>query len=120
MTPSVRPALQVIEFARRLAPEPRRALKLALKGLAHGRGDFRALDGSLSGYFRLRVGRHRVVFNYLDAGTLEAVFAEDRNLVYDVFEAEFKQEFNGEASTEANLLPGAKIKVHGEVIPQKK
>jgi hypothetical protein len=38
----------------------------------------------------------------------------------DTFEAEFKQDFTGEASTEANLLPGAKIKVHGEVLPDKK
>jgi hypothetical protein len=38
----------------------------------------------------------------------------------DVFEAEFKQEFNGEASTEANLLPGVRIKVHGELVPKKK
>src|SRR5262249_52422303 len=29
----------------------------------------------------------------------------------DIFEAEFKQDFTGEASTEANLLPGASTKV---------
>jgi hypothetical protein len=38
----------------------------------------------------------------------------------DVFEAEFKQDFTGEASTEANLLPGAKTRVHGIVLPEKK
>ena len=49
----------------------------------------RALEGSLSGYYRLRVGRHRIILSYADAGAIEAVFIEDRNLVYDVFEAEF-------------------------------
>lgn len=38
----------------------------------------------------------------------------------DIFEAEFKQDFTGEPSTEANLMPGAKTKVHGEVVPEKK
>jgi hypothetical protein len=38
----------------------------------------------------------------------------------DTFEAEFKQDFTGEASTEADLLPGASIKVHGQVVPVKK
>jgi mRNA interferase RelE/StbE len=89
MTHSVRPAVQVIEFVRRLAPEQRRAVKSALKESAHGRCDIRALEGSLSGNYRLRVGRHRVIFNYADTGAIEATFIEDRNLVYDVFEAEF-------------------------------
>jgi hypothetical protein len=31
--------------------------------------------------------------------------------------AEFKQEFTGEAVTDANLLPGADTKVHGQVMP---
>jgi hypothetical protein len=37
----------------------------------------------------------------------------------DTFEAEFKQDFTGEASTEANLLPGATIKVHGKMVQPK-
>lgn len=34
----------------------------------------------------------------------------------DEFLAEFKQDFNGEASTAAELIPGATKKVHGEVV----
>lgn len=34
----------------------------------------------------------------------------------DQFEAEFKQEFTGEAATEATLIPGATSKVRGEVL----
>lgn len=83
----VRPALQVIEYARRLAPEPRRAVKQALLELRLERGDIRALEGSLTGYYRLRGGRHRIIFNYAVEGAIEAVFIEERQLVYEVFEA---------------------------------
>ncbi|MBA3992544.1 MAG: hypothetical protein C0469_03385 [Cyanobacteria bacterium DS2.3.42] len=40
----------------------------------------------------------------------------------DIFHAEFKQNFTGEAATDAQLLPGASTKVHGEQIktPKKK
>lgn len=38
----------------------------------------------------------------------------------DEFLAEFKEEFTGEAATEANLLPGANAKVHGQVMPGEK
>ena len=89
MSRVVRPSTQIIEYARRLAPEPRRALKLALAGLREERGDIRALEANLSGYYRLRVGRHRIVFNYAADGAIEAIFVEERQLVYEVFEAQF-------------------------------
>jgi mRNA interferase RelE/StbE len=85
----LRPALQVVEFAKRLAPEPRRAVKHALRELRAERGDIRALEGGLSGYYRLRVGRFRIIFAYAADGAIEAVFMEERFLVYEVFEAEF-------------------------------
>lgn len=37
----------------------------------------------------------------------------------DVYLAEFKQEFTGEAASSASLIPGAKSKVHGEVMEDK-
>jgi mRNA interferase RelE/StbE len=89
MNRTVRPAIQVIEYVRRLAPEARRVVRLALKGLLHERGDIRALEGTLAGYHRLRAGRHRIIFNYAGDGAIEAVFIEERSLVYEVFEAEF-------------------------------
>lgn len=89
MNRPLRLADQVVAFARRLAPEPRRALKQALAELARERGDIRALEGALSGYYRLRVGRHRVIFSYAQDGAIEAIFIEQRALVYEVFEAEF-------------------------------
>jgi mRNA interferase RelE/StbE len=35
------------------------------------------------------VGRHRVIFNYAADGAIEAVFIEERHLVYEIFEAQF-------------------------------
>ncbi|MGA7275483.1 MAG: hypothetical protein WBX14_11620 [Candidatus Udaeobacter sp.] len=46
---------QVVAFVARRAPEPRRALRAALRGLARERGDIRALEGPLKDYHRLRV-----------------------------------------------------------------
>jgi mRNA interferase RelE/StbE len=89
MSRAVRPSTQVIEYARRLAPEPRRAVKQALAGLREERGDIRALEANLSGYHRLRVGRHRIVLSYAADGAIEAIFLEERQLVYELFEAEF-------------------------------
>jgi mRNA interferase RelE/StbE len=87
----VRPATQVIKYARRLAPEPRRAVKHALSGLRQERGDIQALEGNLAGYNRLRVGRHRIIFSYAADGAIEAIFIEERQLVYEVFEAQLIQ-----------------------------
>ncbi len=89
MSRVVRPSTQVIEYARRLAPEPRRAIKHALVELREERADICALEANLSGYYRLRVGRHRIVFNYAADGAIEAIFIEERHLVYELFEAQF-------------------------------
>jgi mRNA interferase RelE/StbE len=85
----VRPSVQVVGYARRLAPVPRRAVKLALVGLRSERGDIRALEGNLAGYYRLRVGRHRIIFSYAADNAIEAIVIEERQLVYEIFEAQF-------------------------------
>lgn len=95
MSRVVRPSRQVIEYASRLAPEPRRAVKQALVDLRKERGDIRALEGDLSGYYRLRVGRHRIIFSYAADGAIDAIFIEERGLIYDVFEAEFVKRLKG-------------------------
>ena len=76
-------------FVRRLAPEPRRAMKRALIGLRQEKGDIRALDQSLTGYYRLRVGKFRVIFRYRDGKTIDALYAAERGIVYEVFEEQF-------------------------------
>jgi mRNA interferase RelE/StbE len=75
-----------IDFIRRLPPIPRKALRNALAELREERGDINSLEDPLTGYNRLRVGKYRVIFRYVENMTIEVVFVEDRKLVYDVFE----------------------------------
>ena len=55
---------EVLDYLRKLPPEPRHALRLAIKELAHERGDIRAVTDDLEGFCRLRVGSYRVIFEY--------------------------------------------------------
>jgi mRNA interferase RelE/StbE len=89
MSRLLRPSLQVIAFVSRLAPQPRRAIKLALMAFCNEEGNICALEGNLSGYYRLRLGRHRIIFSYAADGAIEALFIEERQLVYEIFEAQF-------------------------------
>ncbi len=78
----------VLEFLRRLPPEPRHRLRESIRSLAFERGDTKALDGKLDGYHRLRVGSYRVIFIYsVDSGrrVIECLFAERRAFIYDLF-----------------------------------
>ena len=79
---------QVVAFIRRLAPEPRRALRQGLRGLASGKGDLRQLEAPLQGYHRLRIGAFRVIFAYGEKRAIECVFAKRRSLVYEIFARE--------------------------------
>ena len=82
---TVKLSQQVARFVRGLAPEPRRKLRLALKSLSRGRGNIEALEGPLSGYYRLRVGSYRVLLFYTVSNQVECVFAEHRSIVYEIF-----------------------------------
>jgi len=76
-------------FLQSLAPEPRRRLWRAIKGLAADKGDVKQLDGSLASFWRLRVAQMRVVF-YPAARTnqrmITCFFADHRATVYSVLE----------------------------------
>ncbi|HVU38923.1 MAG TPA: hypothetical protein VHC95_11360 [Opitutales bacterium] len=88
MKRTLRPSRQVIDFACRLAPVPRRMLKRALADLRNDGGDIQPLEANLTGYHRLRVGRFRVIFKYQPGNVIDIIFVEERALVYEVFEAE--------------------------------
>lgn len=75
---------QVVDFVRRLPPDPRRRLRRALRDLAHERGDLKPLEGPLEGYCRLRVGAYRVVVSYAKRRAIQCVFAESRSIVYEL------------------------------------
>jgi mRNA-degrading endonuclease RelE of RelBE toxin-antitoxin system len=80
---------QVKRFLDTLAPESRRKVRLALRGLETERGDILPLREKLTGYHRLRVGGYRILFRYLPGKVIECVFAEERSLIYNLFEREF-------------------------------
>ena len=87
---------QVIDFVRRLPPEPKNRMRQALRSLAEEEGDIKALEAPLDGYCRLRVGGYRVVFAYGKRGTIECIFAEQRSVVYELLMAQIHERIGGE------------------------
>ena len=73
-------------YLRRLHPDQRRAIKAALRALGSGTAtDIRALKDDLQGFYRLRVGRFRVVYRYLKGGEISCEFIDVRASVYESF-----------------------------------
>lgn len=87
---TIKPSAQVADFLRALAPEPRRQLRLGIRSLARGRGDVRALEGELAGYWRLRVGSYRVIL-WRSPSVVECVFAGRRSIIYEIFAEELRR-----------------------------
>ena len=89
MRTKVEVADQVEAFVKALAPHPRRAMTQAIKALALDRGDIKLLEGELTGFSRLRVAGHRVIFRELFVPGFRVVrceFAERRSVVYNLFQ----------------------------------
>ena len=82
---------QVREFQAVLGLQHRRAVKQAIRDLAREQGDIRALRDDLSGYHRLKIGRHRLIFRYAPGRIIECIFIEERRLVYEMFESEMSR-----------------------------
>jgi mRNA-degrading endonuclease RelE of RelBE toxin-antitoxin system len=75
-------------FVKSLAPDPRKALRGAIKGLADGAGDTKPLEASLEAWQRLRVQNYRVIYKEVfESGTrtVDCVYANRRSVVYDLF-----------------------------------
>src|SRR2546423_13993111 len=79
-------------FIQTWSPDPRRAIRQALKQLAEGRTaslDLRALEGVLQGYMRLRVRTYRVVYVVTAEAkgpALTLLAAGPRSTIYEAFE----------------------------------
>jgi mRNA-degrading endonuclease RelE of RelBE toxin-antitoxin system len=86
---------QVVNFVRRLPPEPRQRLRRALRDLGRERGDVKPLEAPLAGYCRLRVGGYRVVFAYGKRGSIECIFAEQRSVVYELLLERLRDRLKG-------------------------
>lgn len=88
MNSRVRVSEQVEGFVKALAPEPRKALRIGIKGLARSSKNTRRLEGELAGWERLRVGPFRVLYREVFSGgerVLACVYANRRSVVYDLF-----------------------------------
>ncbi|MGO9584860.1 MAG: type II toxin-antitoxin system RelE family toxin [Limisphaerales bacterium] len=60
-----------------------------MKGLAGDKGDVKLLEGKLSGLWRLRVGKIRVIFEVKAIGGTRVIFcfhADYRSIVYVILE----------------------------------
>jgi len=88
-------ARQVVDFVRRLPPEPRTRLRRALRELGRERGDVKPLEPPLQAYCRLRVGGYRIVFAYARRGTIECIFAERRSVVYELLVERLRDRLKG-------------------------
>jgi len=75
---------QILARLRTIHPDHRRDVRTALRELAKGRGDMKELAGRLAGFYRLRIGRYRVVYRY-QGKHVEAIFLEQRSIVYELF-----------------------------------
>lgn len=85
---------EVLDYLRKLPSQPRHRLKVAIKGLATESGDIKPLTEELEGFLRLRVGSHRVIFEYemIDGiRTITCVFAGSRRWIYEVFQSRFTE-----------------------------
>jgi mRNA interferase RelE/StbE len=87
---------QVRAFQATLGLQHRRAVKQAIRELAHERGDIRALREELSGWHRLKIGHYRLIFRYAEGRVIQCVFLHERKLVYEIFEAELSRIVGGE------------------------
>lgn len=74
----------------------RRDVNQALKALAEGRGDTRALEAPLEGYHRLKIGNHRLIFRHGEGSRITGVYLNTRKLVYEIFEDEVARRILGE------------------------
>ena len=60
---------QILVYPRRLAPEQKRAIKAGLRALDREKPiNTKALENELEGFYRLGVGKFRIVFRYLAGG----------------------------------------------------
>lgn len=90
----IRVQQEVIDYLRKLPPQPRHAIRIAIKELEKERGDIKSFVDDLEGFHRLRVSSHRVIFEYeMIAGirTVTCVFAGPRKWIYEVFQSRLRE-----------------------------
>lgn len=77
---------QVAAWLVALPPQPKHRVRLALRGLARGRGDIKSLLGNLEGFNRLRVGGMRILYRQISSTEIRLEYANTRDVVYEMFQ----------------------------------
>ncbi|MCF7676038.1 MAG: hypothetical protein K9N23_07275 [Akkermansiaceae bacterium] len=77
---------QVASWLCGLPPQAKRRVRLALRGLAKGRGDVKGLQGPLEGFNRLRVGGLRIIYRQISGRDILLEYANTRDAVYELYE----------------------------------
>ena len=86
---------EVLDYLRTLPPQPKKALREAIRDLAQETGDILPLTNELDGFHRLRVGRYRVIFRYEIAHgkrRIVCIYIAQRKWVYEVFQSRLLSE----------------------------
>lgn len=81
---------EVLDYLRKLPPQPKQALRKAIRDLAQEQGDILPLTDELDGFHRLRVGRYRIIFRYeIDEfhRRIVCIYVAQRKWVYEVFQS---------------------------------
>jgi hypothetical protein len=69
-----------------LPPQTKRRVRLALRGLARGRGDVMALVNPLTGCNRLRIGGLRIIHRQTSAREIQLEYGNTRGVIYELFQ----------------------------------
>jgi len=77
---------QVAAWLIALPPKTKHRVRLALRGLARGRGDIKALQGPLEGFNRLRIGGLRIIYRQISGREILLEYANTRDAVYELYE----------------------------------
>ena len=68
-----------------LPPETKRRVRGALRELANGRGEIKALRGELEGFCRLRIDGLRIVYSQHRGQVIHLEYADSRDVIYETF-----------------------------------
>jgi mRNA-degrading endonuclease RelE of RelBE toxin-antitoxin system len=77
---------QVAAWLTSLPPEAKHRVRMALRQLATGRGDVKALQGPLEGFNRLRIGGRRIIYRQVASDKILLEYANTRDVIYEMFE----------------------------------
>jgi mRNA-degrading endonuclease RelE of RelBE toxin-antitoxin system len=76
---------QVQQWLIALAPDTKKRVRGALRGLENGQGDIKALRGEFEGFCRLRIEGLRIVYSQHRGNIIHLEYADSRDVVYETF-----------------------------------